>query len=485
MGRTGLAARTRRWACGGSLIAALAVCGTAEAAPSLSKLGDFAEPVFAAGAPGDGARVFVVERKGKILVANGAATQTFLDLTSETFSEGSERGLLSLAFSPDYATSGRFFVYLTVAGGDIQVREYRRGGSPDVADPASGRVLLTVPHREAENHNGGQLQWGPDGLLWLGTGDGGSGDDAFRHAQDPASLLGKLIKLDVNTGAATIASVGLRNPWRFSFDRANGQIVIADVGQGAREEINVGLASNYGWPCREGAIAGPRQDATCASGTAGPVLDKTHDGDGFCSITGGYVVRDPGLPTLNGRYIYGDYCATGLRSVDLGNPRSDAALGLSVQGLSSFGEDACGRIFVVSLNGPVWRLVDGAPSACDLGSPPATVVPDTRACSLALRATGVRSVRKYRRLTVALRTDEGCRATVKASIKGIAQFRSTKTSLTAGKRAVVRVKLTARGVRAVRSALRRKASLRVAVRVTAVDAVGNVRTLSRAVKIRG
>lgn len=484
MGRAGVAARARRWACGGSLIAALAVCGTAEAAPSLSKLGDFAEPTFATGAPGDGTRVFVVERKGRIVVARDGATQTFLDITSSTLSDDSERGLLSMAFAPDYAASGRFFVYLTIAGGDIQVREYRRA-TPDAADPASGRVLITIPHREAGNHNGGQVQWGPDGQLWLGTGDGGGGDDTFRHSQDPGSLLGKLIKLNPDTGAPTIASVGLRNPWRFSFDRATGQVVIADVGQGAREEINVGLAGNYGWPCREGAVAGPRQDATCASGTAGPVLDKTHSGDGFCSITGGYVVRDPGLPTLNGRYVYGDFCNAALRSVDLADPRSDAATGLSVENLSSFGEDACGRLFVVSLSGPVYRLVDGALSACDLGSPPATAAPDTRACSLALRATGVRSVRRLKRLSLALRTDEGCRATVKASIRGVAQFRSARTSLTAGQRAVVRVKLTARGTRAVRKALRRKRSLTVAVRVSAVDAAGNTRTLTRSVKIRG
>jgi hypothetical protein len=485
MAGAGIADRTRRWACGGSLIAALAFCGTAEAAPSLSKVGDFAEPTYATGAPGDAARVFVVERKGRIVAWRDGSAQTFLDLTAETLSDSSERGLLSMAFAPDYASTGRFFVYLTIAGGDIQVREYRRGGNPDAADPATGRVLLTIPHREAANHNGGQLQWGPDGQLWLGTGDGGGGDDQYRHSQDPGSLLGKLIKVNVDTGAATIASVGLRNPWRFSFDRAGGQIVIADVGQGNREEINVGLAGNYGWPCFEGTANGPRRDATCVSGAAVPVLEKNHSGDGYCSITGGYVVRDPGLPTLNGRYIYGDFCATGLRSVDLANPGSDAAVGLSVENLSSFGEDACGRILVVSLSGPVHRLVDGASSACDLASPPPAVAPDTRACSLSLRTTGLRSVRKLKRLSVALRTDEGCRATVKAKIKGVAQFRSARSSLTAGKRAVVRVRLTARGSKAVRRALRRKSSLSVALRVSAVDAAGNVRTVDRTVRIRG
>ncbi|MDA0174189.1 PQQ-dependent sugar dehydrogenase [Solirubrobacter taibaiensis] len=484
MGCAGVAARTRRWVCGGALILALSAA-PAEAAPSLAKLGDFAAPVYAAGAPGDTARVFVVERKGRVIVwREGVGGQTFLDLTSITLSDDTERGLLSLAFAPDYATSGRFFVYMTVAGGDIQVREYRRAHA-DAADPASGRVLLTISHREAGNHNGGQLQFGPDGQLWLGTGDGGGGDDQFGHAQDPASLLGKLIKLDVNSGAATIAAVGLRNPWRFSFDRANGQLVIGDVGQGAVEEINVGLSGNYGWPCLEGKSAGPRADARCASGTAAPAVEKTHGRDGFCSITGGYVVRDPGLPTLAGRYVYGDFCAPALRSVDLANAASDASLGINVPNLSSFGEDACGRLFVVSLDGPVYRLIDGALSACDLGSPPATVAPDRRACSVAMRVSGVRSVRRLKRLTVALRTDEACRASVRASIKGVAQFRRTTTSVSAGTRKVVRVKLTSRGVRAVRSALRRKSSLPVALRVSAVDAAGNTRTVTRTVRIRG
>ncbi len=481
MGCAGLAARTRRWVCGGSLILALLTPAAAEAAPALVQVGDFAEPVYATGAPGDPDRVFVVERAGRVKVG----AQTFLDLSAEVATGGSEQGLLSLAFSPDYATSGRVFVYLTVAGtGDIQIREYQRA-TAETADPASARVLLTIPHRDATNHNGGQLHFGPDGLLWLATGDGGA---VPASAQDPALLLGKVIKLDVNSGAATVVASGLRNPWRFSFDRANGQIVIADVGNSLREEINVGLAANYGWPCREGASDTPTDDPRCASGLADPVLDKTHSGDGFCSITGGYVVRDPGLPTLLGRYVYGDFCAPALRSVDLANPASDAPLGLEVPRLSSFGEDTCGRLFVVSLDGPVYRLVDGAPAACPAPlppPPPPAVAPDRRACSLAMTVSGVRSVRRLKRLTIALRTDEACRATVRASIKGVAQFRRTTASVTAGTRRVVRVKLTSRGVRAVRAALRRKSSLSVALRVSAVDAAGNTRTVTRTVRVRG
>ena len=158
MGRAGVAARARRWVCGGSLILALLAPAAAEAAPALVKLGDFAEPVYATGAPGDPDRVFVVERAGRVKVG----AQTFLDLSAEVATGGSEQGLLSLAFSPDYATSGRVFVYLTVAGtGDIQIREYQRA-TAETADPASARVLLTIPHRDATNHNGGQLHFGPD-----------------------------------------------------------------------------------------------------------------------------------------------------------------------------------------------------------------------------------------------------------------------------------------------------------------------------------
>jgi hypothetical protein len=469
----------------------------AEAAPQLVKVGDFNGPTYATAAPGDASRVFVTERAGRVrLIRDGAVVAApFLDLTSITESAYDERGLLSAAFAPDYATSGRFYVYLTataaaaVSGtiGELQVREYRRSAtSPDVADPASARLLLSIPHTEAQNHNGGQLQFGPDGQLWLGTGDGGGSNNQFGHAQDPASLLGKLIRIAPAAPAPEVMARGLRNPWRFSFDRATGQLVVGDVGQDGYEEVDFGLAANYGWPCFEGKHA-YRTDPGCDGvATAMPALELPQ-ANGFCSVVGGYVVRDPGLPTLAGRYLYGDFCAPALRSADLANPASDAAVGLSVDSLSSFGEDACGRILVVSLAGPVYRLVDGTPSPCvSAGPPPPVPAPaDTRACALSARITGVRSVRRLRRLTVSLRTDEACRATVSARIRGVATFRTAKRSLVAGRRSVVRLKLTARGTRAVRRALKRQRSLRVAVRVQALDATGNIRSLSRGVRVRG
>ena len=200
-------------------------------------------------------------------------------------------------------------------------------------------------------------------------------------------------------------------------------------------------------------------------------------------------MRDPGLPTLLGRYLYADHCVGELRTVDLAAPAGDAATGLRASNVSSFGEDACGRLFVLSLNGPVYRLVDGSPSECaPTAAPPAPVTPpvaDTRACSISARVSGLRSVRRLRRLTLSLRADEACRATVSARIKGVATFRTTVRSLGSGKRHVVRVRLTARGTRAVRRALGRRASLRVTYRVQAVDAAGNVRTLARVARVKG
>jgi glucose/arabinose dehydrogenase len=222
----------------------------AEAAPALVKVGDFAEPTFATG---DATRVFVTERAGRVRVLSGGVVSTFLDLTSITLSTGQEQGLLSMALGPD----GRVYVYLTARpAGALEVREY-----------PSGRVLLSVPHAQAENHNGGQIQFGPDGKLWLATGDGGSANDTFGHAQDPGSLLGKLIRIDVATGAHEVLARGLRNPWRFSFDRATGTPVIADVGQGLVEEVTVGLAANYGWPCWEGRTRF-KSIASCDTGSA-------------------------------------------------------------------------------------------------------------------------------------------------------------------------------------------------------------------------
>ena len=208
------------------------------------------------------------------------------------------------------------------------------------------------------------------------------------------------------------------------------------------------------------------------------MLEQPHSA-GFCSITGGYVIRDPGLPTLAGRYLYGDYCNAPLRSVDLANPASDAAIGLSVSGLSSFGQDACGRILVVSLNGPVYRLADGAPSAC-AGSTAPPVPKDTQACKLSARVVRYRASR----LTLSLRSDEACRATISARVRGVTSFTGVTKRLAAGKRTSVALRLSKRSARYVRGALRRHRSLRVAIRLATADASGNRKALNRVFHIK-
>src|SRR3954471_24777617 len=347
-------------------------------AATLTPVGTFSSPVYVTAPPADNRRLFVVEQGGTIKVIHDGVTSTFLDITSRVIS-GGERGLLSMAFAPDYATSGLYYVYYTnsaaLGNGDIEVDEFRRsGGNPDVSDPAPRRTLFTVEHSEFGNHNGGQLQFGQDGLLYAATGDGGSGGDPHGNAQNPSSNLGKLLRIDPANNAATPAvfAFGLRNPWRFSFDRQTHDLIIGDVGQGREEEIDfaaapgMGQGANYGWNRYEGDLTYPDGTPVSAfpSGITGPVVTQTA-ASGWHAIVGGYVVRDPGLPELAGRYVYGDEVKGQLWAATLPAACDNAYLGLDVPHLSSFGEDASGRVYVASLDGPVSRLdsTGGAPSA--------------------------------------------------------------------------------------------------------------------------
>ena len=348
----------------------------------LKRIGTFSSPVFVTAPPGDTHRLFVVERDGRIrVVKDGRKLGTpFLDISSNVRTDG-ERGLLSMAFAPDYASSGRFYVYFTDNSGDIHIQEFRRSvGNPDVAAGGSRRNLLTIGHREFNNHDGGQLQFGPDNRLYAGIGDGGGAGDPHRHGQSLGTLLAKLLRIDprapsggrpygvkgnpfVSRGGARpeIWAYGLRNPWRFSFDRKTGDLVIADVGQDTEEEIDfarrgAGRGANYGWNVFEGRR---RFSSGSAPGAVRPRVVHDHSA-GYCSITGGYVVRDRALGTLYGRYVYGDLCKSALRSVKLGRRKGasgDRKLGVSVRDLVSFGEDARGRLYAVSLDGGVFRLV--------------------------------------------------------------------------------------------------------------------------------
>jgi hypothetical protein len=384
--------------------------------PALHSIGTFSSPVYVTAPPGDGERIFVVEQGGLIrIVKNGTILgAAFLDLTGPVKS-GGEQGLLSLAFAPDYASSGRFYVFYTAdsPSGELTIAEYRRSANPDVAEPA-GRVVLSIPHPTHTNHNGGQLQFGPDGYLYIATGDGGGGGDPFGWGQNLASLLGKVLRIDpraagpaqyaippdnpfVDDPAARdeIWTYGLRNPWRFSFDRATGDLVIGDVGQGTWEEIDFsasavgrGRAHNFGWGCWEGRhVYAPNASRSDCDPLPSNHTNPVHEYDHLrgCSITGGYVVRDPELPLLAGRYVYGDFCDGDIWSVVLSSPDAtgDAPTALNVPNLSSFGEDACGRVYAASRAGAVYRLhAEGSPSPATCtstvpppGPPPAPAPP--------------------------------------------------------------------------------------------------------------
>ena len=353
---------------------------TASRGARLRSIGRFQNPVHVTSPPADRKRVFVVEQAGRIVVVGGGSRRTFLDIRGQV-SSGGERGLLSVAFAPDYASSGRFYVYFTDNGGDQRVVEYRRA-SATRADPGSARLVLRMADSEA-NHNGGLLLFGPGGHLYIGTGDGGGGGD--RHgprgnAQNLGSLLGKILRIDParsgsraytvpndnpfvgRSGArGEIYSYGLRNPWRFSFDRRTRDLVIGDVGQNAIEEIDFvrrgrGRGANFGWRPFEGNSRYTSGESAPAH--VRPVLTRSHN-HGWCSITGGVVVRDRALSGLRGRYLFGDICKSRIYSVKLraGRASGARATAMRIQSVSSFGEDARGRVYAVSLSGPVYRLV--------------------------------------------------------------------------------------------------------------------------------
>lgn len=346
----------------------------------LEDVGNFTFPILLTAPPGD-ARLFVVQKGGAIrIVKDGATLPTpFLNLAGR-ISTGGEQGLLGMAFHPAYQTTGLFVVNYTGTNGDTRISLFRVGSNPDVADPSSEQVILEVP-QPFSNHNGGMLAFGPhDSNLYIGLGDGGSGGDPQNHAQRRNSLLGKMLRLRITgsgqvvippdnpftseTGARDeIWSLGLRNPWRFSFDRQTGDLYIADVGQDAREEINVtsGSASrgaNYGWKIMEGGSC--YQASSCnQTGLTLPVLEYPRS-DG-CSVTGGFVYRGTRIPGLAGTYFYGDYCRGWVRSFRWsGSAVTDrqewATLNPGSQ-LVSFGEDAAGELYVLGQNGRVARIV--------------------------------------------------------------------------------------------------------------------------------
>jgi cysteine-rich repeat protein len=354
-------------------------------------------PVQVIAPPGDVDRIFIVEKAGRIrILRDGALLPTpFLNVTSKV-SGGFEQGLLSMAFHPSYAGNGRFFVNYTNTSGNTVIARYVVSGDPDIADAASETILLTVAQPFA-NHNGGQLAFAPDGTLYAGMGDGGSGGDPLENGQSDTTVHGKMLRMNVdvetppyyavpptnpNPGAGAplglIWAKGLRNPWRFSFDRLNGDLVIADVGQNAREEINLQRASsaggeNYGWDIFEGTLCFDPEphDPACPSPPTGftmPIHEYSHSG-GACSITGGFVYRGCAMPDLHGTYFYADWCAGFIRTFTISaggaaQNHADRTIdlgpggGLSINNPTAFGEDARGEIYVCDQGGgEVFKIV--------------------------------------------------------------------------------------------------------------------------------
>jgi glucose/arabinose dehydrogenase len=330
--------------------------------------------LFVTSPPGDTARMFIVEQGGLIRIAKSGALQAtpFLDLSS-VVTAGGERGLLGLAFHPSYAQNGRFFVYYTQSAsptGDIVIAEYKvSSGNADVAAPTPVQKLVQIGHSTYSNHNGGMLAFGPDGNLYAGIGDGGGGGDPLQSGQSETTHLGKILRIDVDAPGTPLAGnlsgliwdKGLRNPWRFSFDRANGDLYIGDVGQNAWEEVDYEPAGqgkkNYGWSVMEGTHC--YNAATCnQAGLTLPVAEYSHS-DG-CSITGGYVYRGKAIPCLTGWYIYGDYCSGNLWAfkIEAGAAKGLVKLPITRKDLRSFGEDAAGEVHAVTSSN-VYRFDPG------------------------------------------------------------------------------------------------------------------------------
>lgn len=343
-------------------------------------LSGYSHPVLVTAPRGSSRRIFIVEQTGRIRVATYSGGRwrkegTFLDI-HDRVRYGGEQGLLGLAFDPGYASNGRFYVnYTRRPDGDTVVEEYRRSSSTHASRSSARRVMrINQPYA---NHNGGMIAFGPDGYLWIGTGDGGSAGDPWDHARDPGSRLGKMLRIDVSShpyrvpadnpflgrrGAAPeVWALGLRNPWRFSFDRESGELWIGDVGQGAWEEIDVedpkqGGGRHYGWRTMEGNHCFDPRRGCDTTGLTPPVHEYGHDLG--CSVTGGYVYRGRAIPDLAGRYLFSDYCRGTIWSLErsAGDPARVQVLVESRRPVSSFGEGPDGELYLCDHQGAVLRI---------------------------------------------------------------------------------------------------------------------------------
>jgi hypothetical protein len=483
----------------------------------------------------------VVLRDGDIRVVKNGATlaQPFLsipDVDSPSDPHGSEAGLLSMAFAPSYRTSGRFYVFMVrddanpadPPQGPIEIREYTRSAAnPEVADPATKRTVLEIEHAASPRHYGGTLQFGPDGLLYASIGDGGTGGDT---AGNPSSQLGKLLRLDPRRlgsapyrvpasnpyasgigGDPLVYSLGLRNPFRFSFDRQNGDLTIGDVGQSDFEEVDFapspgrGSGTDFGWNSCEGFMEYPGGTVPCTTGTR-PVYAYENPPTGCAAVTGGVVVRDPGLPDLAGKYVFGDFCTTYVKSIDLAIPAAtnETTLPVLAGGVTAFGEDACGRVHLVLLeSGQVQRLEDdAAPGTCDLQVTYLPPVPDPEGASpppvqarpavpkLAFLLAGSLRQRPLRsgNVGVRVRCDRACSArtigllSLKLKGKRI-RLREALGRLGAAGTLTLRLRVPAKARRSLRRALLSRRSVRAALTVRVRDAAGTLSLRQRTVRL--
>ncbi len=351
-----------------------------------SVVGGLPSPIGISTAPND-PRLFVIGQKGQILIVTGRkVTGTFLDIANRISCCG-ERGLLGLAFHPKYAANGRFFVRYTDRAGDVRISEFHVGADPNRADASSEKILLTIPHPNFANHNGGRIDFGPDGYLYIGTGDGGSGGDPNGHGQSLDTLLGKLLRIDVDTSGGgkpyglpadnpfvgqtgklgEIYSYGLRNPYSFSFDRATGDLWIGDVGQDLYEEIDRatstagrGNGANFGWKVMEANHCySPRSDCI-REGLVLPLAEYAHGASDSvgCAVIGGYVYRGTAHPELTGRYFFGDECSGFIWDVTAAGPAPQTPQKLLASGLNidGWGQGADGELYLVAANGVLYGL---------------------------------------------------------------------------------------------------------------------------------
>jgi hypothetical protein len=484
-------------------VAALGLPAGAHAAVSLQKVGDFDTPIFATAAPGDASRLYVVERGGTVQVVHNGVKNPAPFLTLSGLSTDGERGLLSIAFSPGFQQNHLFYAYFNNTAGDVEVDELRALDA-DHADPSYRHKVIAIPHPGATNHNGGTLMFGRDGNLYMAPGDGGTGG---ANARSGDVLLGKMLRIHPTPGGGytnpagnpfigragsdQIWSFGLRNPFRFTIDPVSGDLMIADVGEGTTEEVDWarqsqggGRGTDFGWNVCEGSWTVGSTTNPCHTGTL-PVIDQFAS-DGWHSIIAGYLVRDTSLPSLQGRFLYGDNALGQVWSARLAQPlATDKRHVLDLPGLVAFALGGNGCTYAVSLNGPVYRITETGASNCL--PPPAPPSADKTAPKLRTKTKRRQRVLHQHGVIGYVRCPtEACKVSMSGRLrigKHSYSLKKVTKSGAANKRLKLRVKLSKRATLHLKSARKHHRRAVVDVGYRARDAAGNRSKLGR-VKVR-